>query len=81
MKLTKHAEVRKNQRGFSNFSLELIENFGEHRKAPGGVTRIFLGNKEYQKAVQELKKVIQLLDKAKGGSVIIDGNQIITVYK
>jgi hypothetical protein len=81
MELTKHAEKRKKQRGFSSFSLEILENFGDVRKASGGMTKVFFGKREYQRTVQEFKKAIQLLDKAKGCNLIIDGDQIITVYK
>jgi len=81
MKLTKHAEKRKNQRGFSRFTLDIIENFGHMERAPGGATKIFLGKRDCLKAAQELKRVIQILDKAKGGNLIISEGAIITVYK
>jgi hypothetical protein len=87
MNLSKHARTRKRQRGFSSFSLDIIEKFGRCERVPGGATRIFFGKKEYQRAVAEFKKVIQLLDKAKNGSLIIADDTketedtVITVYK
>jgi len=82
MELTKHAKKRKRQRGFSKFSLNLIMNFGREQRAPGGAIKVFLGNREYQKAIGEFKKIIQLMDKAKGGTMIIDDkDNILTVYK
>jgi hypothetical protein len=56
-------------------------NNGVRKKAPGGATRVFLGKKEYQKTVGELKQAIQLLDKVKGGNIIICEDRILTVYK
>ena len=61
--------------------LDIIMKNGVSKKAPGGATRIFLGNKEYQKTISELKQAIQLLDKVKGGNIIISEDRILTVYK
>jgi len=66
MKLTVHAVVRKQQRGFSNAILQIIEENGSYRSAPGGAVKIFFGKKEHQKTVEYFKKCIQLADKAKG---------------
>ena len=81
LKLTKHAEERKRQRGFSKFSLDIIKRFGRYEKAPGNAEKIFFGNKEYQQVIGELKKAIQVMDKAKGGTIIFAGDEILTMYK
>ena len=81
VKTTKHAKIRMQQRGFSDFSLKVIHRFGREEKAPGGATRIILGKREHQQVVGEFKKMIQMLDKAKGGKVISCNDEIITVYK
>ena len=81
-RLSEHAEKRKNQRGFSDHTMNLIVESGRHEPAPGGAIRIFFGNKEHQEIIDLLKKDLQLLDKCKGGTIIAstDGN-IITIYK
>ena len=81
MKLSKHAKKRKQQRGFSNLSLDIIQYYGRCDRAKGGATMVRFGKQEYQCAVQEFKKAIQLLDKAKDGCLIIAGDRIITAYK
>jgi hypothetical protein len=81
MILTGHARKRKQQRGFSSLSIEIIRNFGRIENAPGGVAKVFLGRKECQQACREFKRAIQLLDKSKGGTLIIDGDYLITLYK
>lgn len=81
MRLTEHAKKRKNQRGFSKFSIDMIKKFGRCEKAPGGALKIFIGKKEYQQTVHEFKRAIQLLDKAKGGTLIIHQSDLITLYK
>ena len=81
MKLTRHAEKRARQRGFSDLSLDIIRGCGRAERAPGGAMKMFFGNKEYQHAVSELKRAIQLLDKAKGGTIIIGDEEVLTVYR
>lgn len=81
MKITRHAKARKQQRGFSKFILNMILENGRWEGARDGATKVYFGNKEYQRIIAELKRAIQALDKAKGGSVIIAGDKIITVYK
>jgi hypothetical protein len=81
MELTNHALKRKRQRGFSNHSLEVIEKYGRYGKAPGGMTEIFLGKKESQDLIRQLKRDINLLEKLAGSIVITTGDLIITMYK
>ena len=81
MNITDHAQKRINQRGFSNHVLGIILEHGDRGYAPGGATKIFLGKKEYQKVVGELKRAIQIMDKAKGGNLILQDDCILTVYK
>lgn len=80
MKTTKHAIKRIRQRGFSQLSIDMIRQFGRLERAPGGASRLVFGNKEYQKAVKEFKRAIQVLDKARGGSIIIKDDSLLTVY-
>ena len=81
MKLTNHAHVRSRQRGFSSIYISLIEEFGRTMDAPGGAKKIFFGKKEFEAARHELKKVLQLLDKVNGSSLIVAGDNILTMYK
>ena len=48
-KSTKHANIRKQRRGFSKFIMDIILNYGRCRDARGGATKVYFGNKEYQK--------------------------------
>jgi hypothetical protein len=61
--------------------LDVIENFGCFQRLPKGTEKIFFGKKEANQLLNELKRVIQVLDKIRGGTMIVDGNSIITVYK
>ena len=81
MKMTDHAKVRQKQRGMSGMVLNIIEQNGRCEKAAGGAIKIYLGNREYQNIVHELKTTLQILDKAKGGTLIINEDRIATVYK
>ena len=81
MKLTNHANKRVQQRGFSKQVIDIILNKGRGQFAPGGATKIFIGKKEYQAVVTELKRAIQIMDKAKDATLIINEGRILTVYK
>ena len=97
MKLTKHAKKRMRQRGFSTHDPILIEQYGRYCPAPGGSTKLFLGEKEcqeyisekkqqiqeHQYAISEAKHFIQQLDHLKGSTIIMDEKQdtAITLYK
>lgn len=81
MNMTDHAKVRQKQRGISNIALNIIEQNGRCEKAPGGALKIFFGFKEYQRTIEDLKRTIQMLDKVKGGTLIINKDRIVTVYK
>jgi hypothetical protein len=81
MKKTKHAQTRLRQRGFTDLMIEVIENFGCCQRAPGGTEKIFFGKKEAIQLLHDLKRVIQVLDKIRAGTLIVDGDSIITAYK
>jgi len=81
MNMTDHAKGRQKQRGISNIALTIIEQNGRCEKAPGGALKFYFGFKEYQRTISDLKKTIQLLDKVKGGTLIINEDKVITVYR
>lgn len=81
MKTTLHAEKRMQQRGLNDPIIEVIMQCGRIESLPGGVSGRFFGNKEYNKAMEILKKVQKCLERAKNSRVIIDGDEILTVYK
>jgi hypothetical protein len=81
MNKTKHLVKRQCQRGISDYLLDIIEDNGKYLRAPGGAIKIHLGNREYQNIVHETKRFLQILDKAKGGTIIVQGNDMLTVYK
>jgi hypothetical protein len=43
--------------------------------------KIFFGRQKYTSAIHELKKMIKLLDRAKGGTLIVADNKVVTVYR
>jgi hypothetical protein len=79
--MTEHAYKRLNQRGFSDDMIKVIKNYGICEHAPGGALRITFNNKQYQQTLSDLKKFIHCFDRAKGGTIIIKDNQILTMYK
>jgi len=79
--LTEHAKMRQRQRGFSNLSLDILEQFARRKHAAGGAKELFFGKREAIRASQEFKKLIQVLDKVNGSSIVILDNYVLTMYK
>ena len=81
MKMTSHARKRCQQRAISQDTLGFILDYGRIYKAPGGATKFFLGNKEYNKIMSDLKQAMKLAERAKNGALILIDERIITAYK
>lgn len=81
MKMTRHATERSQQRAMPPEALEVVMKHGRASYAPGGLEKLFFGNKECAHAITELKKVIKTLERAKGGTIILSNENIVTVYK
>jgi hypothetical protein len=80
--LTKHAKKRMRQRGFSGYTMAMIVNYGHYEPAPGDALKVSFRNKDHQELVSRLKKDLQILDNAKGGTLILSADgQILTSYK
>ncbi len=81
MIMTKHAEARKRQRGFTSTSTDIILKYGIQKNAPEGATEIYLSRKDHQKITEELKMAMKQLERAKNGHLIVKSGMIITMYK
>jgi hypothetical protein len=80
--LTEHAKKRMRQRGISSHTMDIIVGYGRYQPVLGGAIKIFLGNKVHQELVSRIKKDLQILDNAKGGTLILSADgQILTIYK
>ncbi|MFT5725940.1 MAG: hypothetical protein ACI8PB_000056 [Desulforhopalus sp.] len=81
MKMTKHAAERSQQRALPPEVLELVLRHGRVSYASGGTEKLFFGKKECARMISELKKGIKTLERARGGTIILSNENIITVYK
>ena len=81
MTTSHHAQVRMQQRGIPAALVQIIEECGKVSHAPGGAERFQLGKRETDQLRQELKRMLQLLDKARGASLIVKDGCILTAYK
>ena len=75
MELSKHAAIRKQQRGFQADDIELIIIFGSCVKRPGNVV-------EYQMTQKSKKHLIQALDRVKDKAVLLSNDEatVVTLY-
>ena len=74
-------EQRRHQRGLSKSVLDIIQKYGRSENAPAGIQRLFIGKKEHQEIVTELKRTIQIMDKVKGCYIIINNSRVSIDYK
>ena len=81
MKMTRHAKTRCQQGGLPAKVLELVLRHGCPSHALGGIEKLFLGNKECSRIIAELKKDIKKIERAKGSTIILSNENIITAYK
>ena len=81
MNLTKHAKIRQRQRGMGQDILDIILRYGRVEYQKGDSEKIFLGKRESNEIIRELKHAIKLIERSKGGTVILAQDQIVTVYK
>jgi len=75
MELSRHALVRKQQRGFQSDDIELIRLLGTCVKKPGNLV-------EYRMTQKRKKHLIQALDRIKDKGVLLsdDEETVVTLY-
>jgi len=75
MELSKHASVRKQQRGFQADDIELITRFGTPVTRPGNKV-------EYQMTQKRKRNLLQALDRVEGKAVLLSNDEetVVTLY-
>ena len=74
-------QKRIRQRGFNKFIIDILTTNGRVEGAPGGALKIFLGKKEAQSIHREVKRFIQMVDRATSRVLIVKDDLILTAYK
>ncbi len=82
MKITKHAEMRCQQRGILPDAIDLILQFGTPIRKPGNVLEFRLAKRDKGRIITHLKRQIQTIDKTLNKAVLVDADEeeIITAY-
>jgi len=80
--ITKHAEQRRQQRGFKYRYINLILKYGEIKHKPGNCCEYKIFRKDIGHIKKKSKRIIQDLDKCCKKAILVDGthNKIITMY-
>lgn len=75
MELSRHAEIRKEQRGFQADDIELIIRFGTRVGRPGNVV-------EYQMRHKNEKHLVQAIGRVKDKAVLLSDDEatVVTLY-
>jgi len=82
MELSRHAEVRSQQRSIPRDYIEMIMEFGTPTRKPGNALEYKIHKRDRQQAISRLKRLINTIDKCQKKAVLVDRNlnQVITVY-
>jgi len=64
-----------------DFLSNIIMRYRKRKRSCEGKPRVFLGRREYQEVIAELKKAIQLLGRTKNGNLILFEDSVFTMYK
>ena len=82
MDMTKHAEMRSQQRGILPDAIDLIVQFGRPTRKPGNVLEFRLDRRDRGRIITHLKRQIQSIDKTLNKAVLVDAEkqEIITAY-
>ena len=80
--ITKHAEQRRQQRGFKLSYINLILKYGKMKYKPGNCFEYKIFKKDIEYIIQKSKRIIQDLDKCCKKAILVDEthNKIITMY-
>lgn len=83
MNISKHANIRAQQRGFKKELIQFIYLFGIRRRRPGDVWEIIITKKMKGELIKKVnnKHFLQLLDKVCGKVLLVSNdNTLITTY-
>ena len=83
MELSKHAEIRSQQRSIPKDYIEMIMEYGTPTKKPGNAFEYKLHRKNRDRVISHLKHLITLVDKCTKKAVLVDADNVcdvITVY-
>lgn len=70
MILTKHAEVRIQQRCIPDLILELLIQYGEIEHQHGGTEMIYFKKKNFEKARKHVEKMLKEMDKLRNAYLV-----------
>lgn len=76
LRFTHHAETRMRQRGFRNADISFVLSVAT-RVADDA---FFLSNKDAAREIERLRREIQQLERLRGTKLIIEGENVITLY-
>ena len=83
MELSRHAEVRSQQRSIPKDYIEMIMEFGTPSRKPGNAFEYRLRKKNKDRIISHLKHLLSSVDKCTKKAVLVDADNvddIITVY-
>ena len=81
-KMTKHGQMRVQQRGYRNADMELVMQYGTDLSRKRGKYGYMLTNQDVQQSVESFKRKIQKLERLKGTYMVVgERNELITTFR
>ena len=83
MELSKHAEIRFQQRSIPKDYIDMIMEYGTPTRKPGNAFEYKLHRKSRDRVISHLKHLITVVDKCTKKAVLVDADNVcdvITVY-
>jgi hypothetical protein len=83
MQLSRHAEIRSKQRAIPKSYIDIIMEYGTPTRRPGNALEYKLKNRDKNKVINHLKRMIQKVDSCTGKAVLVNAEnfrKVITVY-
>lgn len=77
VRLTRHAETRRRQRGFKKTDVSGIIEYGEEQRDG----TIVVLDRDIQRRIEEMRQEIVRLERLRGATAVVAGGRIVTLYK
>lgn len=81
MNYTRHARSRSQKRGIPGSVIDVVLAYGTPQVQEDGTEKVEMYTQDKERAIRQLRRNLQALEKTSGVTVVTDGNAIITVYR
>lgn len=81
MEYTRHVKERAQERGIPQPVIDLVLQYGTVETQGGGADKVTIRASDKKAATRQLRRKLQLLEKASDVVVVMDENRAVTTYR